>query len=213
MTREGARPSVTFLLQAPLFGGPHSTSAALFRWPRNAPQRTRVGCRAVAQSHPSGLVSLSVGSAQFRLRVFGDRRWKVRGGEVVGCTRAEPFERLPICWERAFGGVESPYNPLGRGHGVVPEDPESLLLPNFEHPDRLIAHPSDRPPPACFLPVPAEFPVRRNKLGGCDEAWLKERWPALPDDYDPRFWDDAAPGMQLEHLRGDETLTFENLHP
>src|SRR5262245_59166007 len=49
-------------------------------------------------------VRVDVGSCSVRLLVHGDRIWQpaVAGAVPSG---AQPFERMPLVWERAYGGV------------------------------------------------------------------------------------------------------------
>ncbi len=127
-------------------------------------------------------VSLSVGTERRELMVFGDRSWSGAGGEVC-ISEPEPFEVMPLTYERAFGGScevlidrEAPVdvchmlNPAGRGFDPAPmarglaatlNTPEgyprhdaSRLLPNLEDPDALICAPGDDPAPACWATVP-----------------------------------------------------------
>ena len=101
---------------------------------------------------------LRVGPVSRRLRVFGNRRWMREGDEWV-ISRPEPFARMPLVWELAFGGhvpagaggvpeVEA-RNPVGRGLvGADEGDIAGRPLPNIEDPEQLIASPADRPAPA-----------------------------------------------------------------
>ena len=50
-------------------------------------------------------VTLSLASISKTLRVFGDR-YRVQGGLGLTTTIPEPFETLPIVYERAFGGID-----------------------------------------------------------------------------------------------------------
>src|SRR5262249_5426198 len=46
-----------------------------------------------------------------RARVVGDRVWKSRWLLPPAASRPKPFKRMPIVWERAFGGMDtSPKN-------------------------------------------------------------------------------------------------------
>ena len=56
-------------------------------------------------------VDVEVGTCRKRLHVFGERFWRDRE-----YTRAEPFTKLPLDWEHAYGGPEFPPNPVGKGH-------------------------------------------------------------------------------------------------
>jgi len=49
-------------------------------------------------------VEIPEARASKRIAVFGDRRAIVRGG-AVAFTEPLPFERMPIAWHRAYGGV------------------------------------------------------------------------------------------------------------
>jgi len=48
------------------------------------------------------LVTLAVAERHKAVRVIGDRRWREGGASF---TRPEPFESMPLVYERAFGGV------------------------------------------------------------------------------------------------------------
>ncbi len=63
-----------------------------------------------------------------RLRVFGDRYWE-KGRFGLRMTEPEPFENMPIIYERAFGGIDEQAstpeqlimeerNPVGTGFAV-----------------------------------------------------------------------------------------------
>src|SRR5690606_24192444 len=70
-------------------------------------------------------VSLTVGPVHRVVRIFGDRRWTAAGGGYA-LSYPEPFETMPLVWERAYGGTEmvdgAPQaevrNPVGRGFHV-----------------------------------------------------------------------------------------------
>ncbi|MBK8262297.1 MAG: DUF2169 domain-containing protein [Nannocystis sp.] len=100
-----------------------------------------------------------------RLLVTGDRRCSWRSGGAPAISPPEPFETLPLGYDRAYGGVDPtvghlgpprgaeealrqlmsvpgayPRNPAGRGYVVHnrPELVDGLLLPNIERPDSLL---------------------------------------------------------------------------
>src|SRR6266496_6261494 len=50
-------------------------------------------------------VSVRMGSFSKTVRVFGDREWK-KGLLSASPTNPQPFERMPLVYERAFGGTE-----------------------------------------------------------------------------------------------------------
>lgn len=143
-------------------------------------------------------VRVALGSIDKRLAVFGDRRWR-----VVGMTDPSPFARMPVDWQHAFGGEGFEPNPVGKD------------LPNVEDPKHLIVSGDDRPPPAGFSSIPANFEPRRRKQGTYDREWLKRRSPSRPLDFDPAFHNLAPEDQQLPRgfFRGDEEVRIENMHP
>ncbi len=162
-------------------------------------------------------VSLRVGSIDKTVRVFGDRVWE-SGVFRTKASEPQPFERMPLVWERAFGGTDGTEgaepqihacdrNPLGRGFrvdgGRKPLD--GMQLPNLEDPSHLIESWEDRPPPAGFAPICPHWQPRRSYAGTYDEPWQKQRAPFLPEDFDPRFFQ-TAPVDQIaaDYLQGDE---------
>lgn len=164
------------------------------------------------------LVAFQAGPLKKGVRVIGDRAfYKAPGG--VGMTRPLPFERIPLVWERAFGGTDTSHpdkakhevdrrNPAGvgfRGKGSRFED--GLRCPNVEDPARPLRAFGDLPPPAGFGFTSPDWQPRALHGGTCDEAWLRERAPLLPRDFDRRYFNAASPGLVAPgYLRGDEAV-------
>lgn len=149
-------------------------------------------------------VSLEVGGLAQRALVFGDRAWTSTLG-LHGVSGPLPFERIPLTWENAFGGVDhsaskvkhheaEEFNPAGKGFLARNSAKKigGLALPNIEDPARRLRGPKDRPPPIGFLPVAPAWMPRRQYAGTYAEAWQNRRAPLLPDDFDERFHQ-AAP--------------------
>ncbi|HEU4456418.1 MAG TPA: DUF2169 domain-containing protein [Longimicrobium sp.] len=148
-------------------------------------------------------VTLTAGPLRKTVRVFGDRAW--RDGVSAAATAPEPFERMPLVWERAFGGVDrageelrgEARNPVGAGFrapdGEKPLD--GLPLPNLEDPGDPIVAWKQAPAPAAFAPVSPHWLPRRSFAGTYDEAWQRGRAPYLPADFDPRFFQLAPDGL------------------
>ena len=171
-------------------------------------------------------VGVKVGPVQKIVRVFGDRFWVKQGRDVVA-TRPQLFERMPLVYERAYGGWDKadpderqwrfdPRNPVGRGFGdplrMVGEG--SLPMPNLEDPHHPIKRYGDVPPPAGFGFVSPDWQPRARYAGTYDEAWEKERKPLLPRDFDRRFFNAASPGLVAPgYLRGDEDVVVVNASP
>jgi hypothetical protein len=168
-------------------------------------------------------VSVSVGPVTKTVRVFGDRAW-TSGAGGASMSWIAPFVRMPLVWERAFGGVDQTNkgptaearNPVGTGFrspsGMKPLD--GLPLPNLEDPQALISSWSDAPPPAGFAPIAANWQPRLSFAGTYDGAWEKGRAPYLPTDFDPRFFHVAPPGLSTSTpLRGDEWVDVRGATP
>ncbi len=165
-------------------------------------------------------VALQVGPLHKGVRVVGDRTFYKAAGSV-GMTRPAPFEKMPLRWERAFGGWDrsnpdprkhefEPRNPVGvgfRGSGMRFE--EGLRCPNLEDPARPFKGWGDRPPPAGFGFVSPSWEPRTRLAGTYDVTWKAERSPLLPKDFDRRFFNAASPGLVASgYLRGDEAVVI-----
>ena len=170
-------------------------------------------------------VSLRLGPIEKRVAVFGDRRW---GGTILSrISSPEPFERIPLAWERAFGGTEASAddptradgedrNPVGAGFRsrVSGRKLEGLLLPNLEDPAHLISSPGDRPAPVGFGAIAPHWKPRPKYAGTYDAAWQKSRAPYLPDDFDPRFLMVAPEDQQVPgYLKGGEPVEIAGATP
>lgn len=164
-------------------------------------------------------VGLRVGSLQKVLRVFGDRVWG-----SFGPSAPEPFQKMPLVYERAYGGVDAKSrmpdkdwdwrNPVGCGYAVSSDHATGMKLPNIEYPDRLIGSWRDRPPPAGFGPIASHWQPRAGYAGTYDAHWMATRQPLLADDLDDRHFQCAPADQQTqEFLRGGEPVTLLNLHP
>lgn len=140
------------------------------------------------QSVQAMSVRAQVGSLQKTLHIHGDRFWDhgLAGWQISPAT---PFTSMLITLSRAFGGEACPENPYGTGHFAGSEPVQGLPLPNIELPDNPIVSPADRPAVATFSVLPAGARSRMKWVGQVDSAWERERFPWLPDDTDPRWFD------------------------
>ncbi|WP_455203661.1 DUF2169 domain-containing protein [Kaarinaea lacus] len=151
-------------------------------------------------------VSFQVGERRRLLRVFGNRYWQhtIGSGAISEPTR---FLEMPIIYENAFGGEGFHNNPIGKGAL------KGKLLPNVEDVNNLIDSPDDQPEPAGFSAVNRTWEARASKLGTYKGDYLKKRWPWFPEDFDWSHYNAAPAAMQVPgYLKGDEKLSFENLH-
>ncbi|ATB51508.1 DUF2169 family type VI secretion system accessory protein [Corallococcus macrosporus] len=171
------------------------------------------------------LVSLKVGTAQKAVRVVGDRVWFKSLGSV-SMTRPLPFERMPLRYERAFGGWDrgapdparhafEPRNPVGVGFRVDSRSFEGeLRLPNLEDPEHPLKQPGQRVPPAGFGFLSPHWQPRAAFAGTYDEAWRKQRMPRLPKDFDRRYYNAAPAGLVVPgYLKGGTPVTVVNASP
>jgi hypothetical protein len=167
-------------------------------------------------------VSMTVGPLHKELKVFGDRFWDQVLGEVR-VTDPQAFVRMPITYERAFGGVDQRSdnpakhgwerrNPVGTGFVADPNKAAGERLPNIENPRALIRSWSDRPGPAGFGPIAGHWSPRVELAGTYDDRWRNERLPLVPEDFDERFYLCAPQDQQVtEHLEGGERVVLRNL--
>lgn len=168
-------------------------------------------------------VGFQVGDVRKTIRVFGDRRWVSRLGGVRPGDPS-PIERVPLMWERAFGGLDwmavdpsehgmERRNPVGVGYRKTVKGAhiEGAPLPNLEDPRALIGDPTDTPPPAGFGFIGPHWEPRAHYAGTYDEAWQQARMPLLPTDFDRRFFNAAPPGQIASgFLVGDEPVVIAN---
>lgn len=167
-------------------------------------------------------VGLRVGPVQKVVRVSGDRVMsRAWGGWSI--SPAQPFETMPLIYERAFGGWDRTHkdpskhgfearNPVGTGYRVAASDSSAdVRMPNLEDPEALLTRPGDAPEPAGFGFVSAGWAQRRRWAGTYDAQWDKLRKPLLPEDFDMRFFNAASPGLIAPgYLAGDEPVVVVN---
>lgn len=157
-------------------------------------------------------VQASVGSLHKTLHVHGDRFWDhgMAGWQISPATN---FTSMPVTLSRAFGGSDYAENPYGTGHFEGSEPVQGLPLPNIELPDDPIVSITDRPAVATFSVLHASAPSRMKWVGQVDSRWERERFPWLPDDTDPR-WFDGVPSDQGHNAywQGSEAWSVQGMH-
>jgi hypothetical protein len=171
-----------------------------------------------------GQVGIRVGPVQKVARVWGDRMLVGRVGPRI--TPAAAFEKIPLVYERSFGGWDRRHAEVDRHRcearnpvGVGFRDPrlgadDEVPLPNFEDPNRPFSGYGDAPPPAGFGFIQASWQPRVSYAGTYDEAWEKTRKPLLPADFDRRFFNSAPPGLIAPgYLEGNEQVVVIGATP
>lgn len=162
-------------------------------------------------------VGFRVGSVKKILKVYGDRKWG-----VFGLSEPKSFVKMPLVYERTFGGVDHASdhperdwdwrNPVGTGFAIKKSHLEGVPMPNIEYPNQLIRSWNDRPFPASFGPIASHWQPRAAFAGTYDEKWIKTRQPLLPEDFDERYFQCAPVDQQTpQFLRGGEPVVLLNL--
>lgn len=177
------------------------------------------------QAASSWLVGLRVdGRHAHFLRVFGPRAWNPQGNDRWVLGEAEPVTRVPLDYRLAAGGVlvgdrareADPRNPIGAGivHAEYTPRDAPVPAPRIEAEHEPVTDPFVAPQPQGFGPVAPAWAWRHGHAGTYDDAWLRERHPLLPADFDYRFHQTAHPALILPgHLRGDEQVELGRLVP
>jgi hypothetical protein len=168
------------------------------------------------------LIDVRVGDVQKQLLVTGDRRW--RAGGIPGSP--QPFERMPIIYERAYGGYDTrtadpaqhkmePRNPVGVGfHRVPPANPAiQTEVPNVEYPHQRITAANSAVDPAGLGIIARQWQPRLGFAGTYDAAWTAEQFPLLPLDFDLRHFQTISTDQQSRTLAGGEYGEIRNMTP
>ena len=205
-------------------GDPESSSIAQESELSPMKPATDLFLRGSARTGQSGVpwvqVGFHVGNFGTWATVFGNRVWTPSMG-LPAISEPEPVDGIPLIWENAFGGWDSspekeshhdwePANPVGRGfrakHSELPW--EDTPLPNIEDPADLIQSLGQRVNPVGFGPVGRHWKPRIDYAGSYDEAWIRNRSPLLPDDFDERFHNAAPPSLIFPgHMKGGEPIS------
>jgi hypothetical protein len=150
------------------------------------------------------------------VRVFGPRYFVPSAvKEQLVPSRPKAFARIPIAWERSFGGTDpgepsvfEPRNPVGCGVRKRVADLKGQPAPSFEDPRAPITHAGLKATPVGLGPVAPHWLPRRGWAGTYDEVWQKERFPLLPENFDPRFLNAAPLDQQLDGYQPGEPVRF-----
>jgi hypothetical protein len=169
-------------------------------------------------------VGIKVGAWQKLFMVVGDRNW--RGGPVPRAGAPEPFEVMPISYDRAFGGVDNFHpdpaqhrtylpNPVGRGYHrlLEPYLVDNAPLPNTEENNAPVTTPNGDYRPMSFGAIGRNFLARYPLAGTYDQNWQDNVFPFLPADFNPAYFQAAPVDQQVDKVVGGEPVILLNLTP
>lgn len=176
------------------------------------------GCAYPNPREPShALTGFRLGPITKLVRVLGDRRWE-RRLSVWQPSPPARFEKMPLVYERAFGGVDMSdprapescaENPVGVGLRSRRNQSElaGQPLPNLEDPQDPITSPGQRVRPFGLGPIAPSWEPRVSLAGTYDAAWRARRLPLPPSDLDPRYHQAAPPDqIRAGYLHGGEVI-------
>ena len=183
----------------------------------------RVGRYVEAEDRPRSLLS-SRSRVQPELqwvlshlaRVTGPRAW-TRG--VTGWRPGPPAPcvEVPLSYEHAFGGsyavpggtVTYDQNPVGVGFFDPSKPPGGpVAMPQVEGVSDPVEVAGQPYAPVGFGPVGRAWTPRRALAGTYGQAWLRDRAPRPPADFDPLFHNGAPAPLHLPRpFDGDETVS------
>ncbi len=195
--------------QAPLSGERLHDGGGSLAYPGDfVPPKPRADVLVTGHAYPKAdarvaRVEVRVGPVVAGLVAMGPRAWLPGGhpGEPA------PMDRIPLRWEQAFGGPGVAENPAGTG--LAP----GSSPPSIERADTHLRKRGDRVPPAGLGPIARDWAPRNALLGTFSRDWVTTRWPALPADLDPAFWNAAPPALTAAALHGDEAYRITSVRP
>lgn len=163
---------------------------------------------------PACAVRVRLGTREKILLAFGDR-FRTGPRRSDRATEPAPFTRMPIGWDRAYGGAGHADNPLGKGAAAVEHNGRTLWpMPNIEIPDVQTQRSEKSAYPAGFGVIDQTWPARTRYAGTYDDAWLKGEFPGFPNDIDWRFFNLASADQWMDKAIDIEApYELENLHP
>lgn len=164
-------------------------------------------------------VAVRVRDVTVPLRVHGERVF-YKSIIGVGIGKAAPFERKPIIYERAFGGmsddgqiVES-RNLAGVGVAKNKGDLVGKTAPQIEHPARPHTSADDRHPPMGFGAIRSHWSPRKDHAGTFNAVWERTRMPAMPLDFDIRANNQAHPSLIVDrHVAPGDDISIAGMTP
>ncbi len=173
--------------------GPRHFEAGLFGWRLTSPEPTA----SIALDYRNafgGCFSVPAGDGE--AAAFAYKR-----DNPAGCGWLPGAHALKTLSRRARKRIEAAVAEL-----------KSMPAPQLEDPERPVKDPYANLPTEGLSPMARWCEPRLRYAGTYDEAWRTQRYPQLPEDFDPAFYQSAHPGLILRsHLNGDETIVLHGL--
>lgn len=171
-------------------------------------------------------VCLQVGEMKKSFLVVSDRVWQKGWFFGVKPSKPLPFIRLPITYDRAFGGADKDErkpdkvatyakNPIGMGFYPL-AGKKALIgkpLPNTCEIGKVVTKRKGKYQPMSFGFIGRNVPPRPSFSGTYDQTWLDNRAPFWPANFDYQYFQAAPPDQQIPYPAGGEQVTLENLTP
>lgn len=129
-----------------------------------------------------------------------DKTLNAYGDRPTRDAPPRPFDRMPITYERSFGGIDDDHNPVGVGGDERP------LLPN-------IVDPANPERGAGYGPISRYWRVRRRDVTPAVRRRLEGRIAEIPDGFDWSYFQAAPRDQRIDELNGDEWLVLDGMHP
>ncbi len=168
-------------------------------------------------------VGIKVGNWSKLFEVVGHREWRAIG-PLFTATAPQPFLKLPISYDVAWGGVDRldpddelpasyKLNPVGTGWSRARNQRfiPGLRLPNTQAVGEEIRSPFGDYKPMSFGPMGRGWPGRIEYGGTYDQNWIDNVFPFLPRDFDERYFQMSPTDQQIAHPRGGEEVVLVNL--
>lgn len=152
------------------------------------------------------------------VNVYGNREWISTLGIV---TKRVPhsFTSIPLIYENAYGGLDDieeevafdERNPVGKGYVKKRSHLKYRYLPHIELPGFPTRQRAKKNRMAGFGALCSHWPARARYAGTYDEAWKKERFPLLPLDFNPLFYQCAPEDQLFKSFEGGRQVRLVNM--
>lgn len=152
---------------------------------------------------PTQGLNVRVAMARANAKVF-DKVVTVVGDRNSAQAPPAVFAKMPIRYERAYGGPGFEANPVGVGYGA-----RGSVAPNIVYP----AGWNKDQQPAALGPIAASWPARLSRSANLTANAFDRTVVDLPAQLDPSYFQSAPEDQRITQVFGDEWILLEHLHP